>query len=219
MQRWTERQPEGLRMTALAVDVAPGGGDERVIAYRYGGCFAPLVAKREVDKSGRLTAAEVVKYRRDRCPVIVDLGGGWGGDALIALKDNIDGTELRAFNGVAASTAKTRDGKLRFRNKRAEATWKLREALDPEQEGGSVVALPHDPELKADLASYRFELTVGGLLIEDKQKIRERLGRSPDKGDAVVMCVAEGEAALRRLIHQPRERGIYANRGYGHLKG
>jgi hypothetical protein len=66
--------------------------------WRYGGWFAPLEAKREVDKTGRLTAAEVVKHRRDRCPVIVDLGGGWGGDALIALKDN--GIDVVAFNGV-----------------------------------------------------------------------------------------------------------------------
>lgn len=219
MQRWTPEIPKGSKMTALAVDVAPGGGDQRVIAIRYGGYFPPLIAERQVDKTGRLTAGAVVRYRRDRCPVVIDLGGGWGGDALIALKDNIDGTELRAFNGVVASTAKTRDGKLKFRNKRAEATWKLREALDPEQEGGSVVALPLDAELKADLASYRWQLTVGGILIEDKAKMRERLGRSPDKGDAVVMCVSEGDHAVRRMQAQQRSAmPVMANRGYANLK-
>lgn len=198
MQRWQPRPPARMAMTAMAVDVAPGGGDNRVICFRYGGWFGPLEAKKEVDKTGRLTAAEVVKHRRDRCPVIVDLGGGWGGDALIALKDN--GIEVSAFNGVVTSMARTRDGKLRFANKRAESWWKMREELDPSQEGGSAIALPNDPELKADLASAHFTLTTRGILIEDKNLIKERLGRSPDKGDAATMCLSEGERAVERAF-------------------
>jgi hypothetical protein len=217
-QRWTEKIPPHTAMTAMAVDVAPGGGDQMVIAWRYGGWFAPLVAIREVDKTGRLTASHVVKHRRDRCPVIVDLGGGWGGDATIALKDN--GIEVVAFNGVAASMAHTRDGKLKFRNKRAEATWRLREELDPSQEGGSTVALPPDPELKADLASYRWTNKISGITIEDKEKIRERLGRSPDKGDAVVMCASEGAKAVARIARRAANAGRQerANVGYAAQK-
>ena len=133
MQRWENKIPRRSGMSAMAVDVAPGGGDQRVICWRYGGWFAPLDAKREVDKTGRNTAADVVRHRRDRCPVVVDLGGGWGGDAVIAMKDN--GIDVVAFNGVAASTARTRDGKLKFRNKRAESVWKFREELDPVARG------------------------------------------------------------------------------------
>lgn len=217
-QRWTEKPPKGIAMTAMAVDVAPGGGDQRVIASRYGGWFAPLDAVREADKTGRNTAAAVVKLRRDRCPVIVDLGGGWGGDTTIALKDN--GIEVLAFNGVAASSARTRDGKLRYRNKRAETTWKFREELDPSQEGGSAIALPPDAELKADLASYRWTLGTQGIQIEDKQQIRERLGRSPDKGDAAIMCLSEGTRAQERAIRtaQAYNRPPMANVGYAKLK-
>jgi hypothetical protein len=201
-QRWTEKPPRGYAMTAMAVDVAPGGGDARVICWRYGGWYAPFVAEKVVDKTGRLTAAEVVKHRRDRCPVVVDLGGGWGGDATIAMKDN--GIDVVAFNGVVASNARTRDGKLKFVNKRAEATWKFREALDPSQEGGSAVMLPPDPELKSDLAAYRWENKLRGLVIEDKEKMRERLGRSPDKGDAAIMCLSEGDRAVQRIARAGR---------------
>ena len=195
-QRWENKIPRGLAMTAMAVDVAPGGGDKRVIAWRYGGWYAPLQAERVVDKTGRLTAAEVVKHRRDRCPVVVDMGGGWGGDALIAMKDN--GITVVSFNGVVKSTARTRDGKKNFVNKRAEAAWRFREALDPSQEGGSAVALPPDPELKADLASYRYSDEVSGILLEDKELQKKRIGRSPDKGDAVIMCLSEGQRAVER---------------------
>lgn len=196
-QRWTPQIPDGYAMTAMAVDVAPGGGDKRVIACRYGGWFAPLDVKREVDADGRSTASAVVKIRRDRCPVIVDLGGGWGGDASIAMKDN--GIVVVTYMGLNPSTATTRDGKLRFVNKRAESIWKLREALDPEQEGGSAVALPSDDqELKADLASFRWMLKPNGIQIEAKEDIKKRIGRSPDRGEAVVMCLSPGDQAVKR---------------------
>jgi hypothetical protein len=217
-QRWTDKPPQGYAMTAMAVDVAPGGGDKRVIACRYGGWYPPLDVAREVDKTGRLTAAAVVTHRRDNCPVVVDLGGGWGGDASIALKDN--GIVVVTYMGVGPSTATTRDGQLRFVNKRAETIWKFREALDPTQEGGSAIALPPDPELKSDLASFRFMLKPNGIQIEDKEKIKERIGRSPDRGEAVVMCLAPGDAAVKRALTRSAPPKVvlgYANakRHYG----
>lgn len=218
MQRWTPQPPKGVPMTAIAVDVAPGGGDQRVIAHRYNGWFGKFDAKREADKTGRNTAADVVRVRRDSCPVVVDLGGGWGGDAVIAMKDN--GIEVVAFNGVEPCTRRSRCGKYSFRNKRAWMVWTMREELDPSQEGGSAVALPPDPELKADLASYRHEITSGGILIEAKEKQKVRIGRSPDKGDAACMCLAEGNRAVARLARAGRggQRQVYANRGYAALK-
>lgn len=211
-QRWTVRTPDDYAMTAMAVDVAPGGGDKRVIACRYGGWFPPLDVAREEDKDGRLTAAAVVKLRRDNCPVVVDLGGGWGGDAAIALKDN--GITVVTYMGLDPSSATTRDGKLRFVNKRAETIWKFREALDPGQEGGSVVALPPDPELKADLASFRWVLKPNGIQIEAKEDIKKRIGRSPDRGEAVVMCLAPGDQAVVRNMKRrtpPKVILAYAN--------
>jgi hypothetical protein len=64
--------------------------------------------------------------------------------------------------------------------------------------------LPDDPELLADLAAPRFEVRTGGVLIESKDEIRKRLGRSTNKGDAVVMCLAPGNQAVRRQISGSR---------------
>lgn len=209
-QRWTPSPPVGYAMTAMAVDVAPGGGDKRVIAMRYGGWYDRLDVAREIDTDGRKTAAAVVMKRRDNCPVIVDLGGGWGGDATVALKDN--GIHVLPYMGVSSSRATTRDGALRFFNQRAEDIWKFREALDPTQEGGSAIALdPDDAELKSDLASYRWVAVriedKLGIKIEAKEEIKKRLGRSPDRAEAVVMALAPGDGialrALRRRI-QPK---------------
>ena len=43
-------------------------------------------------------------------PVIVDVGGGYGGGVTILLKDN--GIEPTSFNGATESIEKTRDGSL-----------------------------------------------------------------------------------------------------------
>lgn len=214
--RWTEAIPEGLAMTAMAVDVAPGGGDRRVICHRYGGWFGRLDAEKNIDKDGRATAAAVVRVRRDNCPVIVDMGGGWGGDAAIAMKDN--GIAVVSYMGVDPSTATSRDGKLRFFNKRSESIWRFREELDPEQEGGSCIALPPDSELETELAAYRWEMTTRGVKVEPKEKTKERLGRSPDKGDAAVMCLSEGNAAVRRMAARNGPMQTTANMGHANIK-
>lgn len=194
MQRWTEKPTNGLAMTAQAIDCAGGGTDSAVLASRHGGWYANLV-----DWQGPETAdpfavvGKIVQHRRDACPVVVDMGGGYGGGVAAACKQQ--GIFVTQFNGANTSVAKARDGRLGFVNKRAEVWWRFREELDPSQKGGSVIALPPDPELRSDLASPRWELTTRGVKIESKDDIKKRLGRSPDKGDAVTMCLSMGTAA------------------------
>jgi len=219
VQRWDDRPPKGLAMTAIGVDIAQGGSDQTVLACRYGGWYGPLIATPGKDtREGYQVSGLVVRHRRDRCPVIVDVGGGFGADALISMKDN--GIAVLPFNGVNASVAKSRCKQFGFRNKRAEAYWRFREALDPEQEGGSVIALPNDPLLKADLAAAHWQNTRNGILIEDKDDIRKRIGRSPDRADAVVMALSEGDRAVKRELMRTRQsdRPRLATLGYAHLK-
>jgi hypothetical protein len=218
-RRWRADAGRGIAMTAIGLDVAQGGADYTVLAARHGGWYAPLVRKPGHEtRDGSAVAAEVVALRRDRCAVVVDVDGGWGGDTVSRLKDN--GIPVVGFKGAGVSHAKTRDRQLGFYNKRAEAWWRMREELDPNQAGGSVLALPPDASVKADLAAARWELTARGIKIEDKNQIRKRLGRSPDEGDANVMCLSEGaRAAAAELRRRQREaRPEHANVGYPHLK-
>jgi hypothetical protein len=46
----------------------------------------------------------VVRYRVDSAPVIVDVGGGYGGVVTLRLKDN--GIEPTSFNGANESIAR-----------------------------------------------------------------------------------------------------------------
>jgi hypothetical protein len=73
-------------------------------------------------------------------------------------------------------------------NLRARNWWRLREDLDPSS--GQNLALPPDPELRADLCAPTWKLTARGILVESKEDIIARIGRSPDKGDSLVYAHA-----------------------------
>lgn len=203
-QRWRNERPRDIAMTALGVDIAQGGADRTVISPRYGDWFAPLIVKPGRDTpDGPTAAALIIIHRRDGATVNIDLGGGWGGSAYDHLKEN-DDVDLVGVVPGAASTGRTLDGKLQFKNLRAEMWWKLREALDPS--GEHRIAIPNDPELRRELAAPRWKMASGNRIqIEEKADIKKRLGRSPDKGDAVVLAWFSG-ANRRRRSSQQRAR-------------
>lgn len=214
--RWTEDGMLGQTMSAMAFDPAGGGADDAVLGWRYGGWFSAFEVRNGPETaSGSHMAALVVQHRRDGAPVIVDVGGGYGGAVTERLKDNH--IVASGFNGANKTAAISREGKLHFVNRRAEAWWRMREALDPDQEGGSPIALPPDPELRADLTAPTWELTTNGIKLESKDDLRERLGRSPGKGDVACMLLSEGNAAQKRAM---RRGGAMppVNVGYAHRK-
>ena len=201
--RWKPDGGRGLSMTAMALDPAGGGRDSAEIARRHGHWYAELISAKGAETAdGSATAATVVKHRLDDAAIVVDVGGGYGGAVTLRLKDN--GIKPMAFNGANKSHGKTKDGQLDFANRRAETWWRFREALDPDQPDGATIALPPDPELRADLCTPTWKLTAREILLESKEDIRKRLGRSPGKGDAVVMAWSEGNrAAMARAQKKP----------------
>lgn len=216
--RWTPRPPGA--MTAIGVDVAQGGGDHTVLAPRHGPWYAPLVERPGIlTPTGSHIAALVVEVRRDGAIIVMDMGGGYGGAAKQRLNDNK--IDVLPFNASNESIEKTADRQLAFANKRSEVHWRFREALDPDQSGGSLIALPNDPQILGDLTAPRWKLTPRGIQIEPKEDLKkaERLGRSPDKGDAIVIAWSEGERGLVAAMKQaarakaksmqslPREQG------------
>jgi hypothetical protein len=215
--RWEEDGYKGLEMTAMAMDCAGGGADSAVLGWRYGGWYAPLVAVQgEETADGSAMAGLVIRHRKDGVPIVVDSGGGYAGAVIERFKDN--GIAYLRFDGTAKSSRTARGTGLRFYNRRAEAWWLFREALDPDQEGGSAVALPPSPQLRADLAAPRYEVRSGAILIESKEDIKKRIGRSPDHGDTVVMCLSEGDKAAIRRMNSHNGRKPQVRLGYAKSK-
>lgn len=198
-ERWKQREAESgigglpgkLRCDTLGVDVARGGRDATVIARRYGNWFAQLIkVPGTATPNGPSVAALVMNYldkpanKHDAGPTVHIDAIGVGTSPF----DILEASSVNVIPVVASEGSKGFDksGKLKFRNLRAEMYWRLRESLDPTN--GDGLALPPDPELLADLCAPRWSLSTAGILIESKKDIFERIGRSPDCGDAVVMA-------------------------------
>ena len=201
--RWKPDGHSGFAMTAMAFDPAGGGNDSAELCWRFGGWYAPFVSEAGESTSDPSSAlGHIVTKRRDNAPIVVDVGGGYGGPMILRLKDN--GFDFVKFNGAEGSNQRAMGSGIPFANKRAEAWWRFREALDPSQIGGSPIALPPDPQLRSELASACYDAKAlqnrGVYQIESKDELRKRLGRSPGKGDACVMCLTAGTSVRRDAI-------------------
>lgn len=189
--RWTKQPPLGVPMCSLGVDVAQGGNDNSVVIARHDAWFSePYIEPGKNTPGGTDVAGMVVARRRDGAIVIIDIGGGWGADAYAHLMAN--GVSVESYMGVKPSKRRTRDNLLPFFNIRSQAYWQFREALDPDQAGGSPVALPPGRTLLQDLTAPTYEIGPRGIQVEPKDELVKRLGRSPDEGDATVMAWFSG---------------------------
>lgn len=184
--RWTDAggaQP----MDVLAVDIAQGGKDKTVLSARHGAWFAPLKVHDGVDtKNGPAVAALIFMQMRDGPEIVLDMGGGYGQSTY----DHMSGQDYMPtkFSGADAATTRDRSGVFGFFNMRAQAWWKMRDALDPEY--GAFIALPPSPSLKRELCAPTFSIKPGSkILIESKEEVRKRLGHSTDEADAVIMAL------------------------------
>ena len=185
-QRWQDMKKPDVPLRGLGVDVARGGKDQTVIAKRYGAWFGELI---KYPAGETVTGGEVAKiimeHMRDdekSARIVIDLTGVGSSpyDILSSHDFDVDG-----FMGAESSAYTDKSGMLEFANRRSEAWWTFKEALEPDS--GQGIALPPDPELMADLTAPTYEVDTRGIHIEKKENIIKRLGRSPDCGDAVVM--------------------------------
>lgn len=186
--RWKEIQSKADfklgEMDSIGVDVARGGRDETIIARRYGKFFGELVCHSGTETpDGPTVASYVVKELRDQAPVHIDVIG-CGASPYDFLKKS--GIQTLGIDNRNTSYGVSREGGLRFINVRAETYWRLREALDPEN--GDDICLPPDPKLLGDLCALKWLYKKGGIQAELKDEVIKRLGRSPDRGDAVVLA-------------------------------
>jgi hypothetical protein len=200
MARWKPRDAKG-EMDTLGCDPAMGGKDKFVLAPRHGTWFDQLIRTPGSEvPDGQTGAALVIKHRRDRAVINIDVVG-WGSSTYNMLEENE--VQCHPVNGAAKSLERTKDGKLKFYNYRAEIVWRMREALDPTNP--DPIALPPDPAVRADLAAYKWKMTASGILGRSKDEMKEELGRSPDDGDAVY----------QRQHRHDEDRAVRGDRGAG----
>jgi len=182
-QRWRESAPASNLQTALGVDVARGGKDQTVIAERRGEWITSLTKLPGKDTPDGPSVVTLIVAILSGDPIVNIDVIGVGSSVYDHARDLC---RARAINFGEGTSAMDKSGRIKLANVRAEAYWKLREWLDPD--GGHAVCLPDDRELLADLSAPKWELRSGRLYIESKEDIIDRLGHSPDCGDAVALA-------------------------------
>lgn len=175
----------------VTCDVARFGSDETVIAVRVG--RRVRIVERYSGKATTHTAARVAEVARRfphsvRKPVriVVDVVGVGGGvvDQLKA-----EGWGVVAYNAGAAA----RRPDL-YPNRRSELWFELAEALPG-------LDLDGDEQLLADLTAPLFSYDARmRRVVEPKDRTKQRLGRSPDRADAVMLTLVEGSQWFTEMV-------------------
>jgi hypothetical protein len=193
-----ERRPGETTGLALrmGVDVARYGADRTAIV------IADDFAVREMHAWSGLstmeTAGRVLALAREKeIPaerIAVD-DTGVGGGVTDRLRE-------QGWNVIAVQAAGSPDSR-NFANRRSELYWRLREALNPD--GDTPLSLPdRHAALAEELSAIGYGFSSSGkIIIEGKDALRSRLGRSPDLADALALTFAVSTAPVSGVA-QPR---------------
>lgn len=190
MARREDAKPRYDGLVQVGIDIAYTGSDESVMVVNYGGYVdAPIVWKGMDTISSANIAWDnlqsIMSKGAKRVRVLVDQGGVVGfADQLKALARKAKASWLDIvpiYFGGAPTDAKT------FMNMRAELYWRAREVLSNED-----VSIPSDTKLITELLEHRYFYANGRIQIESKESVRSRLGRSPDRADAMVLALYNG---------------------------
>lgn len=182
VERW--ERPEG--QTTAGFDPVREGSDVAVLQL-----LAGLVAHEPIDLGagdGPTLAQRAAGHLGEGVTVMVD-SDGVGASPFDALRALL-GRRVHPFHGGGPAPPGHTDstGELTFANLRAAAWWNARELFDPSKESG--IAIPYHDLLVGDLVAPTWKIRPNGsILIEAKEDIKKRLGRSPDNGDALVYAL------------------------------
>jgi hypothetical protein len=194
-------------MTSAGADVARGGKDDTVVSKVFGTWFDELVIAKGKDTPDGPSAAMVVSNAvgDEPGPIFVDVIG-IGASCF----DSLIGWDMAAHavnaGAGAPDGAKDKTGRLEFKNLRAFLWWKLREALDPNT--GMNLSLPPDRGVLADLSTPKYKVVGNKIQVEAKVDIIKRLGRSPDRGDAITYGWF-GASNVTKMEYHPVEARRY----------
>ena len=211
-----QTKTETYKMTSLGVDPARGGDDEACFAPRFGDWIAPIYCL-----AGKLVqdGDDIRDYLQGimigNPEIYMDIIG-IGTSPYDSCRRM--GWKVHAINvgSVAVDRAgrklTDRTGLLRFKNIRVMLAWKLMEALDPQY--NPTLMLPPDPKLKQELCNIRRGSTDGGVAdLEGKDKVKARIGRSPDRADAVQLCLME-KLSQPAIIQESQAMALEKIRGW-----
>lgn len=199
---WPDAKPLPA-VLELGVDVARFGEDDSVIKPRRGLYAFPSIVVHGYDTievAGAVFEAIALHEHlgEARKPIVkIDASGGYGGGVIDHLMRSGRCIVVPVGAGEGSDVVNSTGGK-RFVNRRAELWWAIREWIDS---GG---VLPREPDLEGELLSVTYDYDVKlRIKVESKDDIKKRLGRSPDRADALALAVWNPHGLWAATVAQP----------------
>jgi phage terminase large subunit len=222
--RWKEAMRDVMKhggARALGVDVANSErGDKASKAYFIGACLQKVVSKQ--CPNSNLLGAEVVEEATelgiDPAHIGVDPVGVGAGTVNEMVRLHMEPRRLGGSESPVQGAQRAPDGQSMdfapdanlFNNLRSQMAWQLREDFRLDR-----IAVPDDPKLHAQLTALQYEKRGGKVILEEKAKVRRRLGRSPDDFDAIMYG---NWVRPRSPIAEDRDAGDDRNPGFDYKR-
>lgn len=173
----------------LGVDVAGMGRDSSVLVPRYGNFVKEFKTHQSAGHADHMHIVGMVMNELHNCPsskpqVFIDTIGEGAGVYSRLEELNVKGVHS-SKNSESAKGLTDSTGQITFANMRAFLHWSLREWLNPKN--GFEPALPPNDMFSEEATNIHWKFTsTGSIIIEPKEDIKERIGRSPDVFDGVA---------------------------------
>lgn len=189
--------PADLSPVELGVDVG-GGLDETVVRERRG-----VLAGREwrirTDRPEKI-APLVLRAIRESGATAVKIDSIGVGFGVIGELRNAASRGEHSARIIGVNVSENPRDKKKFANLRAEMWWTIGRELSA-QGGWDLSRMDNGDITAAQLLVPRWELdTKGRIIVEPKDKIRERIGRSPDNADALLLAYFNGAKPRIRVL-------------------
>ncbi len=177
-----------LKGRRMGVDLARYGDDQ---------CVASLLVDGELEEQEEWgmapateSASRIIALRQQWGIVAphnvkVDSCGLGGPIADICIERGLDVDQVNNAESPAGDWPEITDGMV-FKNRRDETHYIAGKLI----ERGEMRISKRFPETRADLCSPTYTIPNGVWRAEEKDAVKKRLGRSPDKGDSVVIAVS-----------------------------
>lgn len=192
------KEPMNLGDCVWGIDVGHLGTDSTWIARRQGYHFDFIDGwqQKRTDESVDLILHHLSYATPYPRRIVVDYDGiGAGvGDGLLKAQEAGSIPQTCEIVGLHAQKTATVEAAgvfapVRYANMKSQLAFELRKILESKRG-----QLPDDEDMAQDLTAPNYDVIDGRVYIESKKLVRRKLGRSPDKGDALLLTVYAGSA-------------------------
>ncbi len=186
-ERWhTREKTNHPGQHKIGVDVAGMGRDSSVLCHRFDDYVAPFDVYQSGGKADHMKVAGIVKNAlHGQAKAFIDTIGEGAGVYSRLVEQGLQNKVYSCKFSENATDLHDITGQYEFANMRAYLFWAVRDWLNPAN--NSTACLPPSPELTQEAVEVKYQVQSSGkIIIEPKEDIKKRIGRSTDYFDALA---------------------------------